>query len=351
MNVKFLSGCSLKFDVNKNHLFDWGISWQGSTYAFVKCFRITKQFRSKPISSFKSPCEFKDVCSSIGGKKRSSGLRSQINYLWKSRRQPTALKANPSEFRWEREHEIDFLGCSSSCSTTIGVRIVFRSVSLTARWLDARYSIAEWTESSRGDVRWRAHCAGSRLGYGTCQRPTPLIIEIEDETPSSADRVQKPEPKGPEAAPSQQSVASRVATFLTGGKFSSSSKIQVSAFTTLLLQLVSNIEWWICAAWPSQACIHDHAQNVIWLWKDGFWSHSSAGSETRHQTLPTVPQPDLSSYPDATPGSDSRQPSCLRSVDQAEEGEAECSSRSQGIIQPQGNENCHRNSAGCSRYR
>jgi len=34
----------------------------------------------------------------------------------------------------------------------------------------------------------------------------------------------------------------RVATFLTGGKFGSLSKIQVSAFTTLLLQLVSNIE-------------------------------------------------------------------------------------------------------------
>jgi len=40
--------------------------------------------------------------------------------------------------------------------------------------------------------------------------PPPLVIEIEDETPLSTDRVQKSEPKGPKAAPSQPSVASRL---------------------------------------------------------------------------------------------------------------------------------------------
>ena len=38
----------------------------------------------------------------------------------------------------------------------------------------------------------------------------PLIIEAEDETQPSADRVPNPKPKDPEAAPSQPSVASRL---------------------------------------------------------------------------------------------------------------------------------------------
>jgi len=40
--------------------------------------------------------------------------------------------------------------------------------------------------------------------------PPPPIIEIEDETQSSTNQVQKAEPKFPEAAPSQPSVASRM---------------------------------------------------------------------------------------------------------------------------------------------